>query len=184
MQQFGKKAPYKSLEQRLQRDIKTFFGDYRTAQLSGFQLLKEAADSEKIKSACNDAVESGLGYLEDGRALQLHIELTERLPIILRAYISCGLVLYDSISDFQLVKIHAESGKLTFLKYEEFETSPLPLLSKRIKRRLRRSSQKRSSIWLPEAAKEIASATSFSTSGELRCEDLVRCTAIIFFPPF
>ena len=137
MQQFGKKAPYKSLEQRLQRDIKTFFGDYRTAQLSGFQLLKEAADSEKIKSACIDAVEAGLGYLEDGRALQLHIELTDRLPIILRAYISCGLVLYDSISDFQLVKIHAESGKLTFLKYEEFETSPLPLLSKRIKINIR-----------------------------------------------
>ena len=137
MQQFGKKSPYKSLEQRLQRDIKTFFGDYRTAQLSGFQLLNEAADSEKIKSACNDAVETGLGYLEDGRALQLHIELIDRLPIILRAYISCGLVLYDSISDFQLVKIHAESGKLTFLKYDDFDTSPLPLLSKRIKINIR-----------------------------------------------
>ena len=137
MQQFGKKAPYKSLEQRLQRDIKTFFGDYRTAQLSGFQLLKDAADSEKIKFACNYAVENGLGYLEDGRALQLHIELIDRLPIILRAYISCGLVLYDSISEFQLVKIHAESGKLTFLKYDDFETGPLPLLCKRIKINIR-----------------------------------------------
>ena len=137
MQQFGKKAPYKSLEQRLQRDIKKFFGDYRTAQSSGFQLLKEAADSDKIKSACSEAVENGLGYLEDGRALQLHIDLTDRLPIILRAYISCGLVLYDSITEFQLVKIHAESGKLTFLKYEDFDTSPLPLLSKRIKINIR-----------------------------------------------
>ncbi len=137
MQQFGKKAPYKSLEQRLQRDIKTFFGDYRTAQLSGFQLLKDAADSEKIKFACNYAVENGLGYLEDGRALQLHIELIDRLPIILRAYISCGLVLYDSISEFQLVKIHAESGKLTFLKYDDFDTGPLPLLCKRIKINIR-----------------------------------------------
>ncbi len=137
MQQFGKKAPYKSLEQRLQRDIKTFFGDYRSAQLSGFQLLKDAADSEKIKSACHDAVENGLGYLEEGKALQLHIELTDRLPIILRAYISCGLVLYNSISEFQLVKIHAESGKLTFLKYDDFDISPLPLLSKRIKINIR-----------------------------------------------
>jgi DNA phosphorothioation-associated putative methyltransferase len=137
MQQFGKKAPYRSLEQRLQRDIKTFFGDYRTAQLSGFQLLKDAADSEKIKSACSYAVENGLGYLEEGRALQLHIDLTDQLPIILRAYISCGLVLYDSITEFQLVKIHAESGKLTFLKYEDFDTSPLPLLSKRIKINIR-----------------------------------------------
>jgi DNA phosphorothioation-associated putative methyltransferase len=137
MQHFGKKAPYKSLEQRLQRDIKTFFGDYRTAQLSGMQLLRDAADSEKIKSACSYSAENGLGYLEEGRALQLHIDLTDRLPIILRAYISCGLVLYESITEFQLVKIHAESGKLTFLKYEGFETSPLPLLSKRIKINIR-----------------------------------------------
>ncbi len=137
MQHFGKKAPYKSLEQRLQRDIKTFFGDYRTAQLSGLQLLRDAADSSIIKSACNEAVEHGLGYLEEGRSLQLHIELTDRLPIILRAYISCGLVLYDSITEFQLVKIHAESGKLTFLKYEDFDTNPLPLLSKRIKINIR-----------------------------------------------
>ena len=137
MQQFGKKSPYKSLEQRLQRDIKTFFGDYRAAQLSGLQLLKDAADSEKIKSACSDAAKNGLGYLEEGRALQLHIDLTDRLPIVLRAYISCGLVLYDSITEFQLVKIHTESGKLTFLKYEDFDTSPLPLLSKRIKINIR-----------------------------------------------
>lgn len=137
MQHFGKKAPYKSLEQRLQRDIKTFFGDYKTAQLSGLQLLKDAADSEKIKSACIYSAENGLGYLEEGRALQLHIDLTDRLPIILRAYISCGLVLYESITEFQLVKIHAESGKLTFLKYEDFDTSPLPLLSKRIKINIR-----------------------------------------------
>jgi DNA phosphorothioation-associated putative methyltransferase len=137
MQHFGKKAPYKSLEQRLQRDIKNFFGDYRTAQLSGLQLLKDAADSEKIKSACIYSAENGLGFLEEGRALQLHIDLTDRLPIILRAYISCGLVLYESITEFQLVKIHAESGKLTFLKYEDFDTSPLPLLSKRIKINIR-----------------------------------------------
>ena len=137
MQHFGKKAPYKSLEQRLQRDIKIFFGDYRTAQLSGLQLLKDAADSEKIKSACIYSAENGLGFLEEGRALQLHIDLTDRLPIILRAYISCGLVLYESITEFQLVKIHAESGKLTFLKYEDFDTSPLPLLSKRIKINIR-----------------------------------------------
>ena len=137
MQHFGKKAPYKSLEQRLQRDIKIFFGDYRTAQLSGLHLLKDAADSEKIKSACIYSAENGLGFLEDGRALQLHIDLTDRLPIILRAYISCGLVLYESITEFQLVKIHAESGKLTFLKYEDFDISPLPLLSKRIKINIR-----------------------------------------------
>lgn len=137
MQQFGKRPPYRSLETRIQRDVKEFFGDYRSAQVSGLRLLTEAAATEFMRAACVRASEMGVGHLEEDRSLQLHLSLVERLPIVLRAYVACGMVLYNSVSDFQLVKIHIESGKLTLLKYDEFETSPLPTLSKRIKVNIR-----------------------------------------------
>ena len=136
MQQFGKRPAYRTLEPRLQRDVKAFFGDYRSAQVAGLRLLTEAADVDLLRESCVVASESGLGDFDD-HALQLHLSLVERLPVVLRAYVACGLILYNSVSDFQLVKIHVESGKLTLLQYDDFEASPLPLMVKRIKVNIR-----------------------------------------------
>ena len=62
--------------------------------------------------------------------------LTVCLPL-LRVYIGCGEVLYGDIDEADLVKIHLQSGKLTLLKYEDYDASPLPKLKQRIKIRLR-----------------------------------------------
>lgn len=138
MQHFGKRAAYRSLESRLQRDIKAFYGDYRRAQSAGLDLLAAAADVEQLRAACRTAAEMGVGFLDADRSLQVHVSLIERLPVVLRAYVGCGLILYNALSEFQLLKIHVESGKLTLLQYEEFDSSPLPLLVKRIKVNIRR----------------------------------------------
>jgi len=133
MQQFSRRPPYRTLETRLQRDIKAFFGDYGRAQQDGMKLLMDAADATKIRAASVSAAQVGLGYLQAEQSLLIHISLVERLPVILRAYVACGLILYDAVSDVQLVKIHIDSGKLTLLQYDDFDHSPLPFLSKRIK---------------------------------------------------
>ena len=64
LNQFERRKPYKHLERGLQRDIKHFFGDYRTAQSAGFDLLTRIADVEAIERACQQAAEHGLGWLE------------------------------------------------------------------------------------------------------------------------
>lgn len=138
MQQFVRRPPFRSLELRLQRDVKAFFSEYRSAQTQGLRLLKEAADVGAIRQACRAAAENGIGWLDDDRALQLHVSLVDRLPVVLRTYVACGLLLHDAASDFQLIKIHIESGKLTLLQYDDFDGSPLPLLAKRIKVNIRR----------------------------------------------
>lgn len=51
-QQFAKRPAYRHLEPRLQRDIRAFFGDYRSAQAAGLRLLLDAADPTKILAAC------------------------------------------------------------------------------------------------------------------------------------
>jgi DNA phosphorothioation-associated putative methyltransferase len=138
VQQFSRRPAYRQLEPRLQRDIKAFFGDYRTAQASGMRLLVEAADTATILEACQQAATKGLGWLEAEHSLQLHVSLVERLPVVLRAYVACGLILWHAISDVQLIKIHIGSGKLTLMEFEDFDASPIPLLRRRIKVNVRK----------------------------------------------
>jgi DNA phosphorothioation-associated putative methyltransferase len=137
-QQFEKRPTYRKLEARLQRDIKYFFNDYKTAQSAGLKLIMRAANPSVILSACDQASEEGLGWLDTNQALHFHISLMERLPVLLRAYVNCGLIIWDSMSEVHIVKIHIGSGKLTFLEFENFETSPLPLLKRRVKINLRK----------------------------------------------
>lgn len=132
-QQFTKRPPYRHLERRLQLDIKAFFGDYRSAQAAGLNLLLDAADPQKILAACRLAATHGLGWLDGEHSLQLHISLVERLPVLLRAYVTCGLIIWDALSDVQLVKIHIASGKLTLMEFENFDEDPLPRMRRRVK---------------------------------------------------
>jgi DNA phosphorothioation-associated putative methyltransferase len=137
-QQFAKRAAYRQLEPRLQRDIKAFFGDYKSAQDAGLRLLIEAAEPANILSACKDAATRGHGWLDGKHSLQFHVSMVERLPAVLRAYVTCGLILWDSLTDIQLVKIHIDSGKLTLMEFDGFDESPVPLLRRRIKVQVRR----------------------------------------------
>jgi DNA phosphorothioation-associated putative methyltransferase len=132
-QQFTKRPIYRNLEQRLRRDIKAFFGDYRSAQAAGLRLLLDAADPQKILAACRLAATQGLGWLDAERSLQLHVSLVEQLPALLRVYVACGLIIWNALSDVQLVKIHIASSKLTLMELEAFDEEPLPRLRRRIK---------------------------------------------------
>jgi len=137
-QHFSRRPAYRQLEPRLQRDIKAFFGDYRAAQGSGLRLLVDAADQRQLSEACRRASTGGLGWLEDEHSLQLHVSMVDRLPTVLRAYVACGLILWDAISEVQLVKIHISSGKLTLMEFDDFDTSPLPPLRRRVKVNVRK----------------------------------------------
>lgn len=136
--QFGKKAPYKDLEPTLRFDVRHFFGDYKTATTEALKLLQDSGKPDAILRACKTAAADGLGWLDEEHSLQLHVSMVERLPAVLRAYINCGLLLWNNISSIQLVKIHITSGKLTLLKYDDFDQSAVPFLVKRIKVNIRK----------------------------------------------
>ena len=132
--QFEKKSPYKELDIRLKTDIKHFFNDFKTANQEALKLLLQSADPDAIRDACEQAAANGIGWLEENsHSLQLHVSLLERLPSVLRAYVTCGLILWDNVSDFQVLKIHVQSGKLSLMEYSDFATSAIPQLIKRIK---------------------------------------------------
>lgn len=118
--QFEKRKPYRHLEARLQKDVKAFFGDYKTAVEAGRQTLFRIADIQEIGDACHLAAVQGIGWLEDSESLQLHTSLVPQLPSILRTYVACGTILYGDISSADLIKIHIRSGKLTLMKFDDF----------------------------------------------------------------
>jgi DNA phosphorothioation-associated putative methyltransferase len=137
LQTFSKRRPYKYLETSLQKDIKAFFGDYKNAMAMAQSVLFQIGKSELITSACQQATEQGLGYLDEDEALHLHTSIVERLPALLRIYIGCATILYGDIEQTDLIKIHSQSGKLSLMRYDDFQNQALPRLLERVKINLR-----------------------------------------------
>ncbi|CAK0769199.1 Peptidase M15 [Gammaproteobacteria bacterium] len=136
--QFERRKPYRHLENRLQKDVKAFFGDYPAALQAGRELLFAAGQPEAIAKACREAAECGVGWLEEEEeSLQLPTDLIVQLPAILRTYVSCGLRLYGDAGGADLLKVHSRSGKLTLMRFDDFVGNPLPRLIQRIKINLR-----------------------------------------------
>lgn len=137
LQTFSKRKPYKHLEAGLQKDIKAFFGDYPNAIDTAKLILFKISDAERIAKACQHATEQGLGYLDEGEALHLHTNMVNELPALLRIYIGCATILYGDIEQTDLIKIHIQSGKLSLMRYDDFENQPIPRLLERVKINLR-----------------------------------------------
>jgi len=155
LNQFERRRPYKHLERGLQRDIKIFFGDYAGAQTTARATLFRIADVDAIEADCRHAAEHGLGWLElgDGAeqggalvpqgavesrgSLTLHTSMVEQLPPLLRIYVGCAAVLYGDYRNADLVKIHIGSGKVSLMRYDDFEGNALPRMVERVKIKLR-----------------------------------------------
>jgi DNA phosphorothioation-associated putative methyltransferase len=135
--QFGKRQAYRDLDPTLQRDVRFHFGDYGAWQARARATLYALTDLDGLNAACVAASQSGLGWLEDSHSLQLHTSLVPRLPALLRVYIGCATILVGELTDFDLVKVHIRSGKLSLLKFDDFTGSPVPSLIQRVKVKLR-----------------------------------------------
>ncbi len=139
LQQFSKRKPYKHMPEKLKRDIKAFFGDYKNSQAKAQELLFSLGTSDAIEHACRQAHGSlPASILNKGDSLIIHSKFVNDLPPELRLYIGCATLLYGEVSNADLIKVHIRSGKLTLMRYEGFESDPVPLLQERIKINLRK----------------------------------------------
>jgi DNA phosphorothioation-associated putative methyltransferase len=137
MQQFEGREQSKFLSEHLRRDVKFFFGSLKTAQNLGKELLFSAGDTDKISLAVNLCASESIGFLDDDEAFHLHGSQVSSLPNILRIYIGCAAQLYGDIEEADLIKVHTLTGKLTLTKFDDFENSPIPRMTERVKIRLR-----------------------------------------------
>jgi DNA phosphorothioation-associated putative methyltransferase len=135
---FGKRKPYSHMPTSLQRDLKAWFGSYKDAIREATDLLFSVGKTKNIAEAC-EAVHPtlGCGVLEDGHSLTIHRSLVNELPPILRVYVGCATQLYGDIEGVDLIKIHMTSGKVSLMKYDNFEGKPVPEMLQRVKINLR-----------------------------------------------
>jgi DNA phosphorothioation-associated putative methyltransferase len=136
MRLFEQKRIYKTLAEDLQRDVKAFFSSYKNAQAEARELLFSTGNVELIRKACHHASDQGYGHLDEEGSLTLHSSLETFLPPILRVYIGCATQLYGDTALADLIKIHADSGKLSLMIFDDFEQQALPRMVERIKIRL------------------------------------------------
>ena len=138
MSLFDKHKPYTKQPEEVKRDVKAFFGDYKTAKSLATELLFEIADVDKIEAECifaNESLPASKLEHESGKphSLTVHKTYIDALPLLLRVYVGAALQLYGDIEDIQLVKLHITSGKVTLLGYENFEKEEFPKLKERVK---------------------------------------------------
>jgi DNA phosphorothioation-associated putative methyltransferase len=124
-----KTISFSRLPEAVRCDIATFFRNYKQALEEGRNLLHAAADSNNIMMACE---ETTVGW-QDESSLYVHTGLVDALPTVLRTFIACAELLYGTLQEADILKIHKHSGKVTFLTYFEFESSLLPRLTLRTK---------------------------------------------------
>ena len=138
MSLFDKHKPYTKQPEEVKRDVKAFFGDYKTAKSLATELLFEIADVDKIEAECifaNESLPASKLEHESGKphSLTVHKTYIDALPLLLRVYVGAALQLYGDLEDIQLVKLHITSGKVTLLGYENFEKEEFPKLKERVK---------------------------------------------------
>ncbi|WP_242632746.1 DNA phosphorothioation-associated putative methyltransferase [Thiothrix fructosivorans] len=133
MRRFDQQRVYRHLPESLKRDVKAFFTSYPLAQTEGERLLFSAGNPALIRQMCHQAAASGYGYLDTEGSLTFHTSQVVLLPPILRVYIGCATQVFGDVTSADLLKIHAESGKLSLMKYDDFEELALPRLLERIK---------------------------------------------------
>ena len=125
MSHFRQKFLRREIPLRTKNDIKAFFGDLARAKEKARDLLFAAGDPGEIELAI-EPLDFGI-YDPDEKQFTFHRSFLDELPAILRVYVQCGAVRYGNPAEADLIKIHARSGKLTFLHYKNFDRSPTPL---------------------------------------------------------
>ena len=131
---FKRRRAYSKLPARLQRDARFFFGGAAKARAAGKRALFAVADRDRV---LDDTLfchrELGIGKLNGVHNLTFHCSvLGECLPLV-RIYVGCALALFGDVGAVDLIKVHLQSSKVTFLLYDDYHGGHPALLAERIK---------------------------------------------------
>jgi DNA phosphorothioation-associated putative methyltransferase len=130
---FRRRPPISVLPLGLQRDIRAFFGSYTNACRLADEILFKAGDADAVDEACR---RSAVGKLLPN-ALYVHRTALDSLDPLLRVYEGCARTYLGEIEAANLIKLHRQSGKVSYLVYPDFEADPHPALLRSVKLSLR-----------------------------------------------
>lgn len=125
LSRFDSRPAYGQLPQELQRDVRGFFSTYKQACENADDLLFALRDQKVVETACQV---SEIGKLTPG-ALYVHESALDALSPLLRLYEGCARGYLGRIDGANLIKLHREEPKISYLSYPTFETDPHPAIA-------------------------------------------------------
>jgi DNA phosphorothioation-associated putative methyltransferase len=107
-----------------QRDVRSHFQSLSKATEVARKLLFGVGSLDNISLACRS---STVGKLTPS-ALYVHVDALEHLPGILKVYEGCARRLVGDVPGANLIKLHRDSMKISYLSYPDFDVDPHPAL--------------------------------------------------------
>jgi DNA phosphorothioation-associated putative methyltransferase len=121
-------GPYRmaDLAPSTQRDVRAHFRSLANASATAERLLFGVGDLKNIGLACRSSL---VGKLTPS-ALYVHKDAYSFLPAILKVYEGCARRLVGDVPGANVIKLHRDSKKVSYLSYPEFDLDPHPALSR------------------------------------------------------
>ena len=136
LSRFTKRPRFSQLGRTLATDIRTHFGDYKTACLQADRLLLACGDPAIVLV---NARNSRIGK-QTPSALYVHKSALGELPPILQVYEGCARVLSGTVEHANLVKLSVIEPQVSYLSYPRFDRDAHPTLASAVTVNLRRLS--------------------------------------------
>ncbi len=124
LEKFGGRPKVSELPRELQLDVKAFFGAYTRACSAADELLFSLGDQDVVSEACAKAP---IGKLTRD-ALYVHVAALPEMPPILRVFEGCARVLVGEVEDANILKLHRNKPRVSYLQYLRFDDDPHPAL--------------------------------------------------------
>ena len=131
---FPKRPRLGNLSEAMRRDIRAFFGSYKSGCAAADRFLFSAGDQDAVDRACRSASVGKL--LPD--ALYVHHTAVAHLPPVLRVYEGCGRQLAGAVDGLTLVKLFRRRPRVSYLVYDNFDRVAHPALRSTIVADLKR----------------------------------------------
>lgn len=125
LSRFDGRPNFGRLPRALQQDVKAFFTSYQRACKNADELLFSLGQPGVVDNSCN---ESSIGKLTPN-ALYVHMSALEALPPVLRLFEGCARGYLGQVVGANLIKLHRDEPKVSYLSYPDFESDPHPALA-------------------------------------------------------
>ena len=125
LSRFDGRPRFGQLPLPVRRDIRAIFSSYRRACEEADVALVAVGDMGRVSKAARG---SGVGKLTPP-AIYVHESALDSLPPLLRLYEGCARGYIGRVEGANVIKLHTDEPKVSYLAYPEFESNPHPALA-------------------------------------------------------
>lgn len=125
LSRFEGRPPFGKLPLELQRDVKALLANYTRACSEADELLYSLGQEGVLEKAC---LNRAIGKLTPN-ALYIHESALPALSAVLRLYEGCARGYIGRLESANIVKLHRDEPKISYLSYPTFETDAHPRLA-------------------------------------------------------